>query len=90
MWQPKVRRYYHRRRDALVEKLGGMCAYLKKYKNHTCKGDLEVDHVDGVTWDMSKVSSHQRVRKLEIELENGVRLRLLCRKANRSLNRRRG
>ena len=46
--------------------------------------DLEIDHVDGITWDHDLLSSHRRVARYWREYESGVKLRALCRSDSRS------
>lgn len=43
---------------------------------------LEVDHVDGITWDDRAVNSGQRVDRFWDEFNTGVRLRALCKSCN--------
>ncbi len=44
--------------------------------------DLEVDHVDGRSWEMHRVGRWTRVERMWRELRDGVRLRALCRYCN--------
>lgn len=48
------------------------------------KGDLEIDHVDGRSWDPAELSAEQRIAKYEAEYEDGVKMRALCRSCNGS------
>lgn len=43
---------------------------------------LQIDHVDGRDWDVTKHGQWTRIRRYLREFEEGVRLRLLCRKCN--------
>lgn len=73
---------YYKDKEWLFKELGGVCAIAKR-KNHICEGELQIDHIDGVTWVLNKVSSHIRIKKVIAEYKAGIRLRLLCKKANR-------
>lgn len=74
---------YHRLRASLIAALGGRCA-LEGTPDHECDdGGLQIDHIDGCAWEMRRVSSHCRIRRLWREFKAGVRLRLLCAEENR-------
>ena len=76
------RQLYRRKMDDLHTALGGKCA-LAGTSGHTCSnGALHVDHVDGREWEMNALSSVARVNRLVAEHKAGVRLRLLCSRAN--------
>ena len=63
----------------LIQKLGGRCAMIdcaEPYKN------LEIDHIDGRDWDLTKFSQMGRVRKYEKEAELGL-LQVLCTSHNK-------
>lgn len=81
--QPKERRdrrrqyernRYHEIMEQIREKLGNKCALA----SHDCEGGLQVDHPNGRDWDLTKVSSLKRARRLEQELRADIGLRLLC------------
>lgn len=66
-----------RRREALIEQLApdGECA---ECGNHFASSELVVDHVNGITWDRSKMSPQMRAAKYWREHTAGVPLRALC------------
>lgn len=73
-------RDYHRRRLALIEKLGGKCAWPKGCGEDRVE-KLHIDHVNGRGWEPREVSSHMRMKRYEAEAELGL-LRVLCVKHN--------
>ena len=75
------RRYYQKRRAALIEKLGGVCVYCKRdgIENRT---DLEFDHKFGNrTWCMRKLGPLQRLKRIELEADKGE-IQILCGRHN--------
>lgn len=72
---------YKALRAWLLFELGGRCAKVEE-PGHVCKGPLHIDHVDGRNWEERELSSHLRIKRIIREYREGVRLRLLCAKAN--------
>jgi hypothetical protein len=68
-------RYYARQKKALIAYLGGRC---QKCGSTTA---LEFDHINGRTWQVTKVASHMRVRRYWQEARAGL-LQLLCKADN--------
>jgi 5-methylcytosine-specific restriction endonuclease McrA len=66
---------YAARREALVERMGGLCRECG-----TCF-DLEFDHPNGRDWIANKLGRMQRLREYEKDLAAG-NLILLCRSCN--------
>lgn len=62
-------------RQQLIEQLGGCCV--------ECGSDrrLEFDHIFGTTWDHSKMSGYDRVRRYKAEADEGL-IQLLCKRCN--------
>ncbi len=73
-------------RDALIEALGNICA---NYRDgcETPGDDLEIDHVDGCTWEQRPLGREQRIKRYVEEFRAGVRLQILCRSCNASRGR---
>lgn len=72
-------------RDDLIVALGNICANWQ----HGCEtpGEgLEIDHVDGCTWEHKRLSWGSRIRRYVREHRAGVRLQILCRRCNGSRN----
>lgn len=72
------RRMYAKRRQALVDALGGACLRCGSTEN------LTIEHVDGRDYNIRKLSCFQRVKKYMEELRSGVRLCLYCLECNSS------
>ena len=66
-----------RKRQALIEKLGGKCAWCEATE------DLEIDHIHGRDWTPREVSSDTRALIYEQEAEDGL-LQVLCKSCNSS------
>ena len=60
----------------LVIKLGGKCRLCSSIEN------LELDHPFGKDWEARKLSPQMRMKRYEIDYENG-KLSLLCQNCNR-------
>ncbi len=60
-----------RRREALLARLGGKCVKCGSTVH------LTFDHIRGIQWDASRMSSHQRLKRYEQEVDEGL-LQLLC------------
>lgn len=58
--------------------LGGRCAVA----TCTVDGNFAFDHVDGITWNIRSVNQRTRIRRIRAEWEDGIPVRLLCRKHN--------
>lgn len=72
-------------RDCLIEALGNICANWQ----HGCQTpgeNLEIDHVDGCTWQHRRLSWSARIRRYVAEYRAGVRLQILCRSCNGAKN----
>lgn len=65
-------------RDMLIEALGNICA--KCFSGE----DLEINHLDGCTWDQRPVGRAARILRYVREYRAGVRLNVLCRSCNAS------
>lgn len=72
-------------RDMLIEALGNICANWQR-GCLTPGENLEIDHVDGCTWEHRRVSWSTRIRRYVAEYRAGVRLQILCRSCNGSRN----
>jgi hypothetical protein len=57
----------------------GQCARCRRYLSFDL---LEIDHVDGATWNQRACNAWVRAARYWRELEEGVRLRALCRSCN--------
>jgi len=68
------RRAVTRRRN-LIAKLGGKCVECGAV------GNLEIDHIEGRTWDIRSKGSDSRVAIYEREAEEG-KLQILCKSCN--------
>ncbi len=64
----------------LVEALGGQCAVCSSTR------DLEIDHVEGITWQHERLNWLDRLRRYVEEFRRGVALRLLCDSCNGARN----
>jgi 5-methylcytosine-specific restriction endonuclease McrA len=69
-----------KRRDALIEKLGGACARCGQTAEESGYA-LEFDHPHGRDWEPRKLNRWSRVVRYERDAEAG-RLRLLCKQCN--------
>lgn len=65
------RRMYERRRQALVDQLGGKCVECDT------AFDLTFDHINGRDWDVRKVHGTKRLKIYQREADEG-KLQLLC------------
>lgn len=76
--------YATRRRIDLVKVLSpdGACAKCLETFPHD---QLEIDHVDGCTWNKRLVNAWSRVARYWREHAEGIKLRALCRGCNGSL-----
>ena len=72
-------------RDALIEALGNICANWQS-GCQTPGDNLEIDHVDGCTWDQRRAGRAARTLRYAREYRAGVPLRILCRSCNGALN----
>lgn len=65
-------------RQELIQSIsnGAGCNICGSFKN------LEIDHCDGRSYVLNKLSSVQRVKKYIEEYQKGVALRVLCRRCN--------
>jgi hypothetical protein len=59
----------------------GRCAKCRVYYSFD---RLEIDHVDGCTWNKRAVNAWRRVARYYREFLSGVRMRVLCRSCNAS------
>jgi hypothetical protein len=57
----------------------GQCARCRRYLSFD---RLEIDHVDGASWNKRAVNAWRRVARYWREFREGVRLRALCRGCN--------
>jgi 5-methylcytosine-specific restriction endonuclease McrA len=75
--------YAKRRRIALCKELSpdGKCARCGERFEHA---KLTIDHADGVTWAMKRLSRWSRVAMYWREHKNGISLRALCGRCNSS------
>lgn len=69
-----------RRRRELLKRLGGVCADCGT--KGSPKNPLEVDHVDGRSYDLRRMDASWRVAVYEREEREGVRLAARCRRHN--------
>lgn len=71
------------RRVALVVLLSpnGICDACKAVCAHV---NMEIDHIDGITWNRYKMSPQMRAARYWREYKAGVRLRALCQPCNAS------
>lgn len=67
-------------RAGLIEVLGAVCERCAERR----LSKLEVDHVDGRDWHLSRTSSYHRAVRYWKEYLAGVNLRVLCRSCNGS------
>ena len=85
------RRRYLAARELLYSRLGNRCAKYNgiddQLEHHE---ELHIDHRDGRTWEVRKVGSYARVMRYLKELDEGVRLQILCRSCNGYDGQRRG
>ena len=67
-----------RRHRKLIELLGGKC------QDPLCEDgtNLQVHHLDGRDWEVTRVEQSRRVSRYWREYRAGVRLGVLCRKCN--------
>ncbi len=70
-------------RDALIEALGNMCS---GEGCQTPADNLEINHVDGCTWDQRRAGRENRFLRYLREYRAGVRLNILCRSCNAAQN----
>lgn len=75
--------YARRRRTALCEKLSpdGTCEGCGEKFAHAA---LTIDHIDGCTWNKTRVSAWMRAARYWREHRSGIRIRALCRRCNSS------
>lgn len=57
----------------------GQCSRCHRYFSHD---RLEIDHVDGATWNKRRCNAWVRVARYWREFQAGVKLRALCRSCN--------
>lgn len=74
--------HYMKRRRELMQKVQPDQRCHKCRKKAPSWQALEFDHLDGRTWEMNKVGSDQRIRVMEREHRDGVRLAGACRTCN--------
>jgi hypothetical protein len=76
-------KYANKRRRDLIKALSpdGCCARCGELVGHDA---LEVNHVDGITWDHNKLAPHRRHARYWREYESGVLLNALCQPCNGS------
>lgn len=75
----RQREWAIRKRQELVQLLGGVCA------NCGSTEDLEIDHINGRDYKLEETSSDQRVTRYWREYNAGVPLRVLCADCNKKL-----
>jgi hypothetical protein len=66
---------YARKRESLIQALGGKCVRCGSREG------LEFDHVRGRKWDIVQTASHQRMKRYVEEAGKGL-LQLLCKTHN--------
>ena len=69
-------------RHGLKHLLGGRCALCRERRFAV----LEIDHVDGCTWEQKRLNTQSRWYRYLREYRSGVKLRLLCRTCNAAEN----
>jgi len=74
----RVRAWF--RRKALVQRLGGKCVNCGA--KGTKRNPLEIDHINGRTYDVRKMDPSWRIAQYEKEEREGVPLQVLCKKCN--------
>ncbi len=76
-------KYAHKRRLDLVRILApeGKCAKCGTEVGHE---NLEINHVNGITWDHNSVNQHRRYARYWKEHNAGVALNALCQPCNGS------
>jgi len=76
-------KYAAKRRLDLIKQLtpDGRCAQCHELFDHTA---LEVNHVDGISWDHNALSPHRRYARYWREFASGVPLNALCQPCNGS------
>lgn len=77
-------KYAAKRRLDLIKLLSpdGSCAECGNEVGHDA---LEVNHVDGITWNHNSVNAHRRHARYWKEFKDGVRLNALCQPCNGSM-----
>lgn len=76
-------KYAHKRRLDLLKRISpdGRCAKCNEIFPHE---HLEVNHVNGITWDHNSVNQHRRYARYWREFEAGVEMNALCQPCNGS------
>lgn len=77
----RQRTWAKRKRRELIEILGGKCS---DPACSTPEADLEIDHVNGRTWEPRKYELSWRISRYWQEYRDGVELRVLCKSCNSS------
>lgn len=78
-WRASKRRRASAVRRELIHLLGGQCAKCPKRYIAV----LQIDHVDGCTWNQRSLNRNDRQFKYMKEYRSGVRLRILCSGCNK-------
>ena len=91
-YKEEDRRFFYQQNDRLsrkrrVKKLKKQLFSLLGRRCALCGGDddLEIDHVNGRSWDVRKSNQEVRWRRYLKELESGIPLRVLCASCNGKL-----
>jgi 5-methylcytosine-specific restriction endonuclease McrA len=68
------------RRRELIKRLGGKCANCGTKGSE--RNGLEVDHINGRSYDVRKMDASWRIAKYEQEERDGIPLQVLCKRCN--------
>ncbi len=79
-------RYHQLRAELFLRLGGGRCAKFGEPDIHgnfiQCHSELHVDHEDGREYEVRELGGVQRIKRYMAELDQGVKLRLLCKTHN--------